>query len=126
MTQPRRVFIVNLNERVDIDTLTQYGKIEIMTTGYVKMGSMNFLFTKLWPQLEKASADDYLVMAGNSALCSIISTMWYKRFGICHLLIRNQSKDGTVEYNPFTIPPGDWMSKDSFNAVRDSAQTLDA
>jgi hypothetical protein len=125
MTKTRKCFIVNLNERVDIEHLvTEWGSPEILTTGYIKMHNLDFLFTRVWPKIAKSSPDDLLVMSGNSAVCAVVAIIWYKFHGICHMLVREQKKDSVI-YTPITIPPGDWASAEAFANIRGGTVTLD-
>jgi hypothetical protein len=125
MSNQRKCFIVNLNDQVELDVLvTDWGKPEILTTGYIKLHNLDFLFTRVWPKIVKASPDDFLVMSGNSAVCSVIALIWYKYHGICHMLVRDQKRSGEVSYYPVTLPPGDWASNDGFQSVRNGDVTL--
>lgn len=125
MSQTRKCYIVNLNERVDFEKIvTEWGKPEILTTGYIKLNNLDFLFTRVWPKIEKSSPDDFLVMSGNSAVCAIVATIWYKYHGICHMLVRDQRRD-VVSYTPVTIPPGDWANNTTFQNIRGGNASID-
>jgi hypothetical protein len=102
----RKVFIVNLNDKVDLEKVQEFGKVVVMTSNYVRVDAPDFVYRLIRKHLIEATDSDYLLLSGNSALCSIVALYWFMKFGVVNALVwkahkRTTSTRGT--YEPLTI-----------------------
>ena len=84
------VFFTNLAD-YDISTALGYvkggGTVKSITRGKINIFRTDPLVEKIYKNMDEMKKDDWLVLAGNSFVCSLCCSIAYQRFGKLKLLI---------------------------------------
>jgi|ETNvirnome_2_300_1030623.scaffolds.fasta_scaffold06632_5 hypothetical protein len=84
------VYFTNLSD-YDITTALAYvkgkGSVKAITRGKINIFRTDPLVEKIYMNMDEMQEQDWLVLAGNSFVCSLCCSVMYKRFGKLKLLI---------------------------------------
>lgn len=85
-----RVFITNYAGHTYTKAET-FGALKWLTKGYVSFGSLDRLRADLAAKIiDMTRPDDFLLLSGNSALCSFAALLWFFHHGQVKLLVHDK------------------------------------
>lgn len=88
-----KVYVTNFTGHEYTDA-KRFGELIYITNGYVTFNDLKEIERKVLEFVKQATKDDYLLLSGNSLLCSVATLIWTNYHKQCNILHWNGMKRG--------------------------------
>lgn len=94
-----KVFVTNMSG-YEYESAEKFGDLVYVTQGFIKLDKLDNLKKLFKKFIDSASAEDYLLLSGNTLVCALAVHLWMEKFGTAKVLHWNFN---TKEYDLYTL-----------------------